>query len=74
MKQTGKPPKKNTSEWKKNESMIAKHPGLRAARDISEGFTPGKSVGTGGWTPTEAYKNNYDLIFGKKDKKENDQT
>lgn len=54
--------------------MIAKHPGLRAARDISEGFTPGKSVGTGGWTPTQAYKDNYDLIFGKKDKKENDQT
>ena len=68
MEQSGKPPKKNSSEWKKNESMIAKHPGLRAARDISEGFTPGKSVGTGGWTPTQAYKDNYDLIFGKKDK------
>jgi len=68
MEQSGKPPKKNSSEWKKNESMIAKHPGLRAARDISEGFTPGKSVGTGGWTPTQAYKDNYDAIFGKKDK------
>lgn len=63
-----KTPKKNSSEWKKNESIIAKHPGLRAARDISEGFTPGKSMGTGGWTPTQAYKDNYDAIFGKKDK------
>nr|DAU83292.1 MAG TPA: hypothetical protein [Caudoviricetes sp.] len=70
MEQSGKPPKKNSSEWRKNESIIAKHPGLRAARDISEGFTPGKSVGTGGWTPTEAYKNNYDLIFGKKNKED----
>lgn len=70
MEQSGKPPKKNSSQWRKNESMIAKHPGLRAARDISEGFTPGKSVGTGGWTPSEAYKNNYDLIFGKKDSDE----
>lgn len=70
MSKPGEPPKKNSSEWKRNESLIAKHPGLRAARDIAEGFTPGKNSGTGGWTPSEAYKNNYDLIFGKKDSDE----
>ena len=63
-------PKKNSSQWRKNESIIAKHPGLRAARDISEGFTPGKTTGTGGWTPTDAYKANWDAIFGKKDSDE----
>lgn len=64
MKQTGKPPKKNSSEWKRNEKIINEHPTLRAARDVTEGFTPGKAS-TGGWTPTQAYKDNYDLIFGK---------
>jgi hypothetical protein len=68
MKQIGKPPKKNSSEWKRNEKLINENPTLRAARDVTEGFTPGKSMGTGGWTPSEAYKANYDLIFGKKDK------
>jgi hypothetical protein len=38
-------------------------------REQSEGFS-GKSSSAGNWTPTEAYKANYDAIFGKKDKKD----
>jgi hypothetical protein len=68
MKQIGKIPDKNTSDWKRNEKIINETPALRNLRDVSEGFTPGKGGGSG-WTPTEAYKNNYDAIFGKKDKK-----
>jgi hypothetical protein len=68
MKESGKAPEKNTSEWKRNEKIINETPALRNLRDISEGFTPGKGGG-GGWTPTQAYKDNYDAIFGKKDKK-----
>jgi len=68
MKQIGKPPKKNTSEWNRNEKIINENPTLRAARDVTEGLTPGKSTGTGGWTPSEAYKNNYDAIFRKQEK------
>ena len=68
MKESGKAPEKNTSEWKRNEKIINETPALRDLRDISEGFTPGKGGG-GGWTPSQAYKDGYDLIFGKKDKK-----
>jgi hypothetical protein len=67
MKQTNKPAEKNSSEWKRNEKIINETPALRQLRDISEGFTPGKGSG-GGWTPSQAYKDNYDAIFGKKDK------
>lgn len=31
-------PEKNSAQWKKNESIINKHPGLKQARDISEGI------------------------------------
>lgn len=72
MKQKGSPPEKGSSQWKKNESIIAKNPFLRSVRDKSEGFTS-SSTSTGGWTPSQAYKDNYDAIFGKKDKT-NDQT
>ena len=67
MKETGKAPEKNSSEWKRNEKLINETPALRELRDISEGFTPGKGS-VGGWTPTQAYKDGYDLIFGKKEK------
>ena len=63
----GKIPAKNSSQWKQNEKIIAQTPALRKMRDQAEGFS-GTSSGTGGWTPSEAYKNNYDAIFGKKDK------
>jgi len=65
----GNTPKKGSEQWKRNEKIIAQTPALRKMRDQSEGFT-GASSGTGGWTPSEAYKNNYDAIFGKKDKKD----
>jgi hypothetical protein len=65
----GNTPKKGSEQWKRNEKIIAQTPGLRKMRDQSEGFS-GTSSGTGGWTPSEAYKNNYDAIFGKKDKKD----
>jgi hypothetical protein len=63
----GKIPEKNSSQWKRNEKIIAQTPGLRKMRDASEGFS-GTNSGTGGWTPSEAYKDNWDAIFGKKDK------
>lgn len=64
-------PKKNSSQWRKNESIIAKTPMLRAARDQAEGFnTSAGSSGTGGWTPSQAYKDNYDAIFRKQDRDE----
>ena len=66
MKESAKAPEKNSSEWKRNEKLINETPALRELRDISEGFTPGKGS-IGGWTPTQAYKDNYDAIFGKKD-------
>jgi hypothetical protein len=61
----GKVPPKNSRQWVKNEKLINQNPHLRAARDASEGFKP---TGTNnGWTPSAAYKANYDAIF-KKDK------
>jgi len=62
----GRTPKKGTEQWKKNEKIFNTNPTLRKMRDQSEGFS-GTSSGTGGWTPSEAYKNNYDAIFRKKD-------
>jgi len=65
----GNIPEKGTPQWKRNEKIINETPALKKMRDQSEGFS-GASSGTGGWTPSEAYKNNYDAIFGKKDKKD----
>ena len=68
----GNIPDKGSAQWKRNEKIINENPVLRSVRDKSEGFS-GKSTGTtGGWTPSEEYKNNYDAIFGKKDKKDLD--
>lgn len=64
-------PKKNSPQWVKNESIIAKTPMLRAARDQAEGFNP-NSTGTGAGTrvggASDAYKDGWDRIFGKRDK------
>lgn len=68
----GKTPDKGSKQWVKNEKIINSNPFLRKMRDQSEGFS-GATSSTGGWTPTEAYKANYDAIFGKKDKTD-DQT
>ena len=59
-------PDKNTTQWKKNEKLISKHPMLKAARDVSEGFTPSSGVSTG--VNDEQYKAGYDKIKWTKDK------
>lgn len=69
-------PKKNSSQWRKNESIIAKTPMLRAARDQAEGFNPNSSSSLSGSRvggASEAYKAGWDAIWGNKDKKD-DQT
>lgn len=60
----GNTPKKGSEQWKKNEKIINENPFLRKMRDQSEGFS-GSSGNTGGWTPSQAYKDNYDAIFRK---------
>lgn len=60
----GRMHEKGSAQWKKNEKIIAQNPTLRKMRDQSEGFS-GTNTGTGGWTPSEAYKANYDAIFRK---------
>lgn len=62
----GNTPDKNTSQWRKNESMIARDPTLRAARDTSEGFTPGSGISTTQQQVTDAYKAGWERIWGKK--------
>lgn len=64
----GKVPAKGSTQWKQNEKIINSNPTLRKMREQSEGFSG--TSGTGGWTPSQAYKDNYDAIFGKKDKDE----
>ena len=53
-------PKKGSRDWVKNESLIAKNPILRGARDRSEGFKPSSGITTGATDQT--YKDNYDKI------------
>ena len=59
-------PKKNSRNWTKNESIIAKNPVLRAARDKTEGFKPSSGITTG--ANDEQYKAGYDKINWSKDK------
>lgn len=67
MKKIGDIPEKNSSEWKRNEKLINETPALRNVRDITEGFRPsGGRIATG--TSSQAYKDNWERIFGKKDK------
>lgn len=61
------PPKKGSAAWKKNEKIIASNPILRGLREQSQGATGASTSSTGSWVPSEAYKNNYDQIFGKKE-------
>jgi hypothetical protein len=58
-------PPKGSSQWRKNEKIIAKNPLLRAARDKAEGFKPGSGISSA--ETSEEYKANYDKIkWGKK--------
>lgn len=68
----GRTPDKGSKQWVKNEKIINSNPFLRSMREKSEGFSGKSTNSTGGWTPSEAYKNNYDAIFGKKDKDTNE--
>jgi len=61
---SGKETKKNSTQWKKNEKIIAKNPMLRKARDISEGFKPSSGIVSA--DNSQAYKDGWDRIFGKK--------
>ena len=55
-------PKKESREWKRNESIIAKNPQLRRMRDIQQGFAPSSGIRAAG------FGDNYDNIdFSKKD-------
>ena len=62
----GRTPDKGSKQWVRNEKLINQNPHLRAARDASEGFNPSGS--NNGWTPSQANKDNWAEIFGKKDK------
>ena len=58
-------PKTGSSQWKKNEKMIATNPVLRAARDTAQGFKASSGITTGGDVSPE-YKENYDNIVWTK--------
>ncbi len=61
-------PKKESKQWKRNESIIAKNPQLRRMRDIQQGFNPSSSINTG--VVDQQYKDNYDKIqWGSKEDK-----
>jgi len=67
-------PKKGTSQWRKNETIINNNPALKQARDISEGLEktkPGAYTNNGGkgssarpGTYSQAYKDGWERIFG----------
>tara|TARA_R110000751_G_scaffold192915_2_gene298465 strand:+ start:58 stop:339 length:282 start_codon:yes stop_codon:yes gene_type:complete len=59
-KSWGKAPGKKTSQWKKNESIIAKNPFLRAQRDKKEGLGTSSAINTG--INDQVYKDNFDKI------------
>ena len=69
-KSWGKAPDKKTSQWKKNESIIAKNPFLRAQRDKTQGLDGSKvgAISTG--VNDQQYKDNFDKIqWGKPEDK-----
>ena len=67
-KQITKIPTKGSTQWKTNESIIAKNPVLRRFRDMQQGFKPSSSINTG--VVDQQYKDNYDKIqWGSKEDK-----
>ncbi len=63
-------PPKNSSEWKRNEKIINNNPTLKRMRDQSEGFTRSTTSGSRVGGASDAYKEGWDRIFGKKDQDE----
>ena len=59
-------PKKGSAQWIKNEKIIAKNPFLRGERDKSEGFKPSSGIVSA--DNSQAYKDGWERIFGKKNK------
>jgi hypothetical protein len=66
-KEWNKAPEKNTSQWKKNESTIARNPFLRAERDKTQGFKPSSSIRVS--DNSQEYQDGWERIFGKKNEK-----
>tara|TARA_R100001460_G_scaffold5194_3_gene14546 strand:+ start:989 stop:1198 length:210 start_codon:yes stop_codon:yes gene_type:complete len=64
----GNTPKKGSKQWIKNEKIIAKNPFLRAERDKSEGFKPTSGIVSA--DNSQAYKDGWERIFGKKKNEE----
>ena len=69
-------PKKGSREWVRNEKIINENPTLKKARDKTQGFnTDSKSYGAshGGKGSArrsgneQAYRDNWDKIFGNRD-------
>jgi hypothetical protein len=72
----GTVPPKGSQQWKKNETIINNNPTLKQARDKSEGIEKAKhrygTTGAGKGSARrggneQAYRDNWDKIFGKKD-------
>ena len=61
-------PKKDSAQWRKNESIIAKNPQLRRMRDIQQGFKPGTGISSG--VNDAQYKAGYDQIEWNTDPKQ----
>ena len=61
-KKLGSAPKENSTQWKKNETAIAKNPYLRAQRDRTQGLDGSKvgAISTG--VNDQVYKDNFDKI------------
>jgi len=57
-------PEKGSTQWKKNEKIIAKNPFLRAERDKSEGFRPTSGIVSA--DNSQEYKDGWERIWGKK--------
>jgi len=67
-KEWGKAPDKKSKQWKKNESIIARNPLLRAERDKTQGFKPTSSIRVS--DNSQEYKDGWERIFGNKNKDE----
>ena len=66
-------PATNSTQWKKNEKTINENPALKQARDIQQGLekparhyksTHGGKGSARRWGNEQAYKDNWDRIFG----------
>lgn len=66
----GRTPRRGSEQWKRNEKIINTNPTLKRMRDESEGFTRSTVAGSRVGGASEAYKEGWDRIFGRKDSNE----